>query len=91
MACLALLIMIVFPRLAIMLLFLFTSFFERAYHSLLLLALGFLFLPLTTIVYGWIVNGQHPLHGVYLAALVVSVLADLGIIGRSEHHRRQSR
>ena len=78
MPCLILLIGIAFPRLAIVLLFLFTTFLERAYHSLLLLVLGFIFLPLTTIVYAWIVNGRHPIDGIYLAAIILAVLADLG-------------
>ena len=89
MPCLVLLIGIAFPRVAIVLLFLFTTFLQRAYHSLLLVALGFIFLPLTTIVYAWIVNGGHPVGGVYLVAIVVAILADLGFIGQGEYHRRR--
>ena len=88
MPCFILLIGLAFPRVAIVLLFFFSTFLERAYHSLLLLALGFVFLPLTTIVYAWIVNGHHPLDGIYLAALVLSVLVDLGLIGHGEYRRR---
>ncbi len=90
MACLLLLLTLAFPRLAILVLFFLTSFFERAYHSLLLLVLGFVFLPLTTIVYAWVVNGQHPLAGIYLVAVIVSVLVDLGLIGHGEYHRRRT-
>ena len=89
MPCLLLLIGIAFPRLALVLLFLFTTFLQRAYHSLLLVVLGFVFLPLTTIVYAWIVNGRHPLDGIYLAAIIIAVLADLGFLGRGEYQRRQ--
>ncbi len=74
--CLILLFGIAFPRLALMLLYFFTTFLDRAYHSLLLVVLGFLFLPLTTIVYA--------------AALILSVLADLGLIGRGEYQRRRA-
>ena len=88
MPCLILLIGLAFPRIAIVLLFLFTTVLQRAYQSLLLIALGFIFLPLTTIVYAWIVNGRHPLDGIYLAALILSVLADLGFIGHGEYQRR---
>jgi len=88
--CLLLLFGIAFPRLALVLLLLFTTFLQRAYHSLLLVALGFVFLPLTTIVYAWIVNGRHPLDGVYLAALLIAVLADLGLIGHGEYQRRRA-
>ena len=90
MPCLILLLGIAFPRFAIVLLFLFTGFLQRAYHSLLLVVLGFVFLPLTTIVYAWIVNGRHPLDGIYLAALIIAALADLGLLGQSEYHRRHN-
>jgi drug/metabolite transporter (DMT)-like permease len=90
MPCLLLLIGIAFPRLALVLLFLFTTFLQRAYHSLLLVVLGFVFLPLTTIVYAWVVNGRHPLDGLYLAAIILAVLADLGFLGHGEYQRRRS-
>jgi hypothetical protein len=87
--CLLLLLVALFPRIAIAGLFLLTSFFDRAYHSLLVLLLGFLFLPLTTIVYAWIVNGHRPLDGIYLIALIVAVLFDLGLVGHGEYRRRR--
>jgi hypothetical protein len=90
MPCLLVLIGIAFPRLAIVLLFLFTTVLERAYHSLLLVVLGFIFLPLTTIVYAWIVNGRHPLDGIYLVAIIVAALADLGFLSQGEYHRRRN-
>jgi hypothetical protein len=88
MPCLLLLVTLAFPRLALVLLFLFTTFLERAYHSLLLILLGFVFLPLTTIVYAWIVNGHYPVGGVYLVALIIAVLADLGLLGHGYSRRR---
>ena len=90
MPCLILLIGLAFPRVALVILFFFSTFLERAYHSLLLVALGFVFLPLTTIVYAWIVNGRHPLDGIYLVALILAVLADLGLIGHGEYRRRRA-
>lgn len=87
MPCLMLLLMVAFPRVALVLLLLFTNYLERAYHGLLLPILGFVFLPLTTIVYAWIVNTGHPLAGVYLAGVIVAVLADLGILGGGWRHR----
>ncbi|HEY3739369.1 MAG TPA: hypothetical protein VGL53_05975 [Bryobacteraceae bacterium] len=88
MPCLIVLIAAAFPRLAIALLFFFTTFFDRAFHSLLLLVLGFLFLPLTTIVYAWMINGGYPMAGIYLVALALAALFDLGIIGHGEYRRR---
>jgi len=90
MPCLIVLLAAAFPRLAIAVLFFFTTFLDRAYHSLILLILGFLFLPLTTIVYAWIINERHPLDGLYLLALIVAVLVDLGLIGHGEYRRRRA-
>ncbi len=88
MPCLIGLVAIAFPRLAIVVLYLLTNFFERAYHSILLLLLGFIFLPLTTIVYAWIVNTGHALAGIYMVAIIIAVLADLGLLGTGRYSRR---
>ncbi len=88
MPCLLLLVMLAFPRLALAFLFFFTTYLDRAFHGLLIPLLGFLFLPLTTLVYTWMVYAHHPAEGVYLVALVVSALADLGLLGGSQMSRR---
>lgn len=56
MPCLLLLLFLAFPRVAMVLMFLFSNYLQRAYNNLLILALGFVFLPLTTIVYAWLLN-----------------------------------
>jgi len=88
MPCFLVLLAALFPRVALVVLFLFTTYLQRAYSSLIVLVLGFIFLPLTTIVYAFIVNGNHPVDGVYLIALIVSALFDLGLIGHGEYRRR---
>jgi hypothetical protein len=89
MPCLVVLLMLAFPRVAIVLLYFMTSFLDRAYHSsLLILALGFLFLPLTTLVYAWIVNIHQAITGPYLIAIILSAVIDLGLIGHGEYQRR---
>jgi hypothetical protein len=70
------------------LMFLFSTYLQRAYHSLLILALGFVFLPLTTIVYAWLVNSHQHIEGVNLVILIVAVLIDAGGLGSGEYHRR---
>lgn len=90
MPCLLLLLALAFPRFALVLLFFFSTFLERAYHSLFLIVLGFVFLPITTIVYAWVVNGHHPLQGVYLIAVIVAALADLGMIGHGASKQRRN-
>ena len=88
MPCLVVLLMLAFPRVAIVVLFFLTNFLDRAYHSLLILILGFLFLPITTIVYAWIVNIHAPVAGLYLGAIILSAVVDLGLIGHGEYSRR---
>lgn len=79
---------IIFPRAVLVLLFFFTNFLSRAYHGLLLPVLGFIFLPLTTLVYAWIVNSGASLQGPYVIALIVCVMVDLGLIGQTARNRR---
>jgi uncharacterized oligopeptide transporter (OPT) family protein len=88
MPCLLLLLTLAFPRVAIVLLYFFSDFLERAYHSLIIVVIGFLFLPITTIVYAWVVNSHHPVEGLYLVAVIISVLLDLGLIGHGARSRR---
>ncbi|MCU1257429.1 MAG: hypothetical protein JWO80_314 [Bryobacterales bacterium] len=87
MPCLLLILGLAFPRLVLLLLFFFTDFLSRAYHGLLLPLLGFIFLPLTTLIYAWIVNSGAPVSGFYLVAIVICVVADLGLIGHGATRR----
>ena len=90
MPCLFALLMIAFPRVAIVLLYLLTTFFERAHLTILIVLLGFIFLPLTLIVYAWIINTGHTVDGIYMVALIVAVLADVGLLGGGERVRRRN-
>jgi hypothetical protein len=68
--------------------FLLSNYLQRAYHGLLIPLLGFIFLPLTTIAYAWMVNSHLPLEGVNLLILVIAVIVDVGGLGGGEYHRR---
>jgi hypothetical protein len=90
MPCLFLFAVLLFPRVALALLWFFTTYLQRAFHGgLLVPLLGFLFLPVTTIVYAWEVNSRMPLAGINLLWLLIAVIIDLGGIGGGAH--RQSR
>ncbi len=89
MPCLLVLLILAFPRVVLVLMFLLSDYLTRAYHDLIIPILGFLFLPLTTIVYAWLVNTHRPLDGVNLLILVVAVIIDAGGIGGGEWHRRR--
>ena len=88
MPCLIAILALAFPRVVFVVLWLFTSFF-RAIPSIIVLILGFLFLPLTTIVYAYFTNTGHPVDAVFLIVIIVAALFDLGIIGHGEWHRRR--
>ncbi len=89
MACLLLIVVVAFPRIALVLLFFFSHYLERAYHGLLIPLIGFLFLPLTTLAYAWMVNIGMPTAGVNLLILLVAVIIDIGGLGGGEYHRRR--
>jgi hypothetical protein len=89
MPCLLVLLVLAFPRVVLVLMFLLSNYLDRAYHGLLLPILGFLFLPITTIVYAWLVNNHRPLDGINLIFLVVAVVIDAGGLGGGEWHRRR--
>lgn len=89
MACLVVIVVLAFPRIALVLLFLFSHYLEHAYHGLLLPLVGFLFLPITTLAYAWMANTGRPTTGVNLLILIVAVVIDLGGLGHGVFRRRR--
>jgi hypothetical protein len=81
MPCLLVLLTLAFPRVVLLVLFFFTNYLQKAYSEILWLVLGFIFLPVTTITYAWVVNSHAPIEGLYLVAMIVAVLVDLGLVG----------
>ena len=89
MPCLLALLAVAFPRVAIILLWLFTSFFAGVYHNIVIPVLGFIFLPLTLLVYTYIEKTYPgPLTTGEIVALFVAVILDLGLIGGGFRGRR---
>jgi len=91
MPCLLVIVLLAFPRIALALLFFFSNYLERAYHGLILPLLGFIFLPITTLAYAWMVNTRQPTEGINLLILVVAIVIDVGGLGGGEYHRRGRR
>jgi hypothetical protein len=87
MPCLLLIIFVAFPRLALALLFLSSNYLQHAYHGILIPILGFIFLPLTTLAYAWMINAGLPLAGLNLLILLIAVIVDLGGVGGGAWHR----
>ncbi|MBV9759532.1 MAG: hypothetical protein JO340_03120 [Acidobacteriaceae bacterium] len=93
MPCLLALLAVAFPRIAIVLLYLFTNFFSRVVYPIntaVVGVLGFLFLPLTLIVYTFFENTNHStaLTPVQLIFVFVAVVIDLGLVGGGMRSRR---
>jgi len=88
MLCLPLILGLAFPRVVLLGMLFFTTMLSRAFHGLLIPLLGFIFLPITTVVYTLLVTSGYPIAGFYLVALVICAVADLGLIGGGARRRR---
>jgi hypothetical protein len=81
MPCLIAALLIGFPRLIMIGLWLFSDFFSRGFQGVLWPLLGFLFAPLTTLAYGVSIINNGSVSGIYLALVILAVLMDLGFVG----------
>jgi hypothetical protein len=91
MPCLLTLVVLMFPRVILVLMWLFSNYLDRAYHGLVIPLLGFIFLPITTIVYAWMVNAGLPIAGFNLVILIIAVLLDAGSHGSGAGYYRRRR
>ena len=89
MPCLLALLAVAFPRVAIVLLWLFSNFFAGVYQSIVIPVIGFLFLPLTLIVYTYLAktSGGH-LTTTQFVFIFIAVVVDLGLVGGGAYRRR---
>lgn len=76
------------PRLAIVLVVIFSDYIGRACDTLVWPLLGFVFMPMTTLAYAWAINSRGSVDGLHLAVVVLAALMDLGVIGGSSRARR---
>jgi hypothetical protein len=81
MCCVLVLLAFVGPRLALVLLWLFTNYLSRAFDGLLLPLLGFLFLPWTTIAWAVAQNEFGGASGIGLLVIALGFLGDIGVLG----------
>jgi hypothetical protein len=86
--CLLALLVLLFPRIAIVVLYFFTNFFQGVYDSLLLPLLGLIFLPFTLLAYTWMVKINQPIDAFFLVVMLVAIVLDLGLLGGSARRRR---
>lgn len=90
MPCIVILLLFMGPRLVIFLTWLFSSYFARAYDSLLWPLVGFFFMPYTMLCYAIAMNNLGGVQGIGLVVVIVGVLVDLGVIGKGASSRREA-
>jgi hypothetical protein len=89
MPCLALILALISPRLALVAVWLFSDVLSRAFDSWVLPFIGFFLLPWTTLAYAvmWDV-GTHAVTGFEWLVVGLAFLADLGAHGGTARGRR---
>lgn len=73
---------LILPR-AVLVVMWITDYLDTAYESVAWPLLGFLFLPLTTITYAWVINSHGDVKGLDTVLVTLAVLADLGVFSSS--------
>ena len=72
---------------AVLVVMYFNGYLQSAYKTTLWPLLGFLFLPVTTICYAWVINSHGAVDGLYTVAITLAVLFDLGILSSARRSR----
>ena len=87
MGCLFALLTGLFPRLGLVLVWIFTNEIDRAYDSVILPLLGLIFLPLTTLVYALFWNPGGGVEGIEWFWVALAFLLDVGAVGGAARSR----
>ena len=78
------------PRVTVFGLWLFSDWFKPVFQSNVWFFLGFMFMPMTTLAYGWSWHRGEGVHdGVGTAVIVVGVAFELGLIRLGRPRRRR--
>lgn len=90
MGCIAVIIALIFPRLLIIVLWLFTDWFDGVFNGILIPVLGFIFLPVTTLWYSVVVNHYSGVWSVIpVLGMVLAIAIDLGSTRGGWRNRRR--
>lgn len=89
MPCLLVVLVLLFPRVAIALLYFLTNYFRGVFDTALLPLLGFLFLPVSLLAYTYLTKSGQPVDTFYLVVMIVAVVIDLGLLGGGARSRRR--
>jgi hypothetical protein len=69
------------PRVALVLVMLFSDMIGQAYESFIWPLLGFFFMPVTTLGYAWVAHGDGAVKGGEVAVVILAALVDFGVVG----------
>ena len=87
MGCLFALIAVLSPRIALVLLWLFTNYVDRAFSGFFLPLLGLIFLPWTTLLYVLIDIAPGPIHVAGWIVIGIGVIIDLNSLAQAKRRR----
>ena len=88
MACLFAILTGLFPRLGLLIVWIFTNEVDQAYDTWILPLLGLIFLPLTTLVYALFYSPVGGVDGIEWFWVVLAFLLDIGALGAGARSRR---
>ena len=79
MGCIFAVLALAVPRVLMLLVFLLTDWFARAFQTQVWPIMGFVFMPYTTLAYlAAMLNNHHALSGGWLALFIVAIIVDVG-------------
>jgi hypothetical protein len=87
MVCLLALLTGFFPRLGLVIVWIFTNEVDQAYDTFILPLLGLIFLPLTTLVYALFYSPVGGVEGIEWFWVVLAFLLDIGALGAGARAR----
>ncbi len=89
MGCLFIILAFFLPRVLMFFIWIGTDWFKLAFHTMLWPALGFFFMPYTTLVWMMaMLNNGHQMSGFWIVLLIVGVVFDLSGHGSLTRRRR---
>jgi hypothetical protein len=87
-ACLLAILTGFFPRVGLLIVWIFTNEVDQAYDTWILPLLGLIFLPLTTLVYALFYSPIGGVDGIEWFWVVLAFLLDIGALGAGARSRR---
>jgi hypothetical protein len=89
MPCLLALLGLLVPRVLLVLIWLCSGWFGRAFESWIWPILGLAFMPYLTLAYmAAMLNNDHTVNGGWLFLVILAALADFGVLGNGGHRVR---